>query len=71
MADENLDMFGNPIESSTSPELDMFDNPIDKTIVIPEEATAEEVEKMLLEIATQGYASPTSDEGPVMKATIE
>jgi hypothetical protein len=76
MADENLDMFGNPIESVSDQEedkkLDMFGNTIEQTIKMEKEnPSSDEVNTMLNEVATQGYANPTSDKGPQMSASIE
>ncbi len=72
MAEEQaVDRFGNPIESSTK-STDRFGNTIEKTIETEKDnPTSDEVNTMLNEVATQGYASPNSNEGPQMSASIE
>lgn len=72
MAEEQaVDRFGNPIESSTK-STDRFGNTIEKTIETEKDnPTSDEVNTMLNEVATQGYANPDPNKGPEMSASIE
>lgn len=71
MADENLDMFGNPIESSTTQELDLFGNPIEQKLDSGKDISVDDLTDQLNQINTQGYVTPDPNKGPELSASID
>ena len=71
MADENLDMFGNPIESSTTQELDLFGNPIEQKLDSGKDISVDDLTDQLNQINTQGYVTPDPNKSPELSASID